>query len=197
MQPAYEKTTVIETQRLILRTWNAEDIERYYQINQDPRVTEYLLFAPTIHQATDFIHKMNEQYNKLNYTLFAAIEKESHNLIGFIGLNSPSWESHFTPCVEIGWRLESKFWGKGYATEGAMAVLDYGFNQCGLNEIVALTVPQNIRSIKVMQKLGMTYKASDDFNHPLVPLNNKLLKHVLYRIERVNYLKNNKNSNQL
>ena len=183
-----EANVILETERLILRIWSEGDLDAYYQINQDQRVTEFLLITPTMEQVKEFIHSMNEQYKQLNYTLFAAIEKSSNTLIGFIGLNPPKWESHFTPCVEIGWRLGSKYWGKGYATEGAKAVVAYGFNQCHLNEIVSFTVPENIRSRRVMEKLGMTHDVADDFNHPLVPSDHKLLKHVLYRINRQKYM---------
>ena len=179
---------ILETERLILRAWESDDADSYYQINQDQRVTEFLLITPTMEQVKEFIHGMNEQYKRLNYTLFAAIEKSSNTLIGFIGLNPPKWESHFTQCVEIGWRLGSKYWGKGYATEGAKAVLAYGFDQCHLNEIVSFTVPENIRSMRVMEKLGMTYDVADNFNHPLVPSDHTLLKHVLYRINRQKYM---------
>ncbi len=179
---------ILETERLILRTWNDDDLENYYQINQDQKVTEFLLVTPTMEQVKEFMHGMNEQYKELNYTLFAAVEKSSHALIGFIGLNPPKWESHFTPCVEIGWRLGSKYWGMGYATEGAEAVLAYGFDQCHLNEIVSFTVHENIRSRRVMEKLSMEHDSADDFNHPLVPVDHKLLKHVLYRINRQKYM---------
>ena len=180
---------ILETERLILRTWEGDDIDKYYRINQDPKVTEFLLITPSIEQVDEFINSMNEQFKLLNYTLFAAVEKTSNELMGFIGLNPPKWESHFTPCVEIGWRLGSKYWGRGYATEGAKAVLEYGFNECHLNEIVSFTVPENIRSMRVMEKLGMERDSDDDFNHPLVPFEHKLLKHVLYRISRHNHMK--------
>ncbi len=180
---------ILETERLILRTWSEYDVDAYYQINQDEKVTEFLLIMPTIEQVKTFIHDMNKQYKELNYTLFATVEKSSNTLIGFIGLNPPKWESHFTPCVEIGWRLGSKYWGKGYATEGAKAVLAYGFEQCRLDEIVSFTVAENIRSKRVMEKLGLKHINDDDFNHPLVPSDHKLLKHVLYRINRQEYMK--------
>ena len=173
---------VIETKRLILRTWNDDDIGYYYLINQDPNVTEFLLKMSSIDQAKLFINNMNHQFYELGYTLFAVEEKLSGELIGFIGLNSPKWESHFTPCVEIGWRLSSTYWGKGYATEGSKAVLDYGFNICLLKEIVAITVPDNLRSIHVMDKIGMKRDVNGDFKHPMVPEGHTLLEHVLYRL---------------
>lgn len=177
---------VIETERLILRTWSDEDIEGYYQINQDPKVIEFLLGSLTMQEVKDFIISMNQQFEQLGYTLFATEEKSSGKLIGFIGLNPPKWEAHFTPCVEIGWRLGSQFWNRGYATEGASAVLEFGFTQCNLTEVVSFTVPLNIRSIRVMEKIGMHRDIDDDFSHPRLPLDHMLSKHVLYRINKIN-----------
>ena len=174
---------VIETKRLILRTWDNDDINDYYLLNQDPKVVEFLLKMSSIEQAKEFIENMNHQFHIYGYTVFAVEEKESGELIGFTGLNSPKWSTSFTPCVEIGWRLSSKFWGKGYATEAARAVLDYGFKECALDEILAWTVPANIRSISVMKKIGMEHDINGDFNHPEVPEGHKLLKHILYRIK--------------
>lgn len=101
---------------------------------------------------------------------------------GFVGLAVPSFEAHFTPCVEVGWRLAVEHWGHGYATEAAKAVLAFGFEQVGLHEIVSFTVPENHPSRRVMERIGMTHDPADDFNHPAVP--DRLRRHVLYRISR-------------
>nr|WP_241208601.1 GNAT family N-acetyltransferase [Rickettsiales endosymbiont of Stachyamoeba lipophora] len=101
-----------------------------------------------------------------------------------MGLNVPSFKANFTPCVEIGWRLSSKHWGKGYATEGARACLDYGFNKIDLNEILAFTVAANQRSIRVMEKLGMKRDSNSDFKHPKIPKEHRLSPHILYRIKK-------------
>jgi RimJ/RimL family protein N-acetyltransferase len=103
---------------------------------------------------------------------------------GFIGLCHPRFEAHFTPCVEVGWRLAAEHWGRGYATEGAQAALTFGFETLGLPEIVSFTVPANWRSCRVMQKLGMTHNPDDDFDHPLLAPGHALCRHVLYRIAR-------------
>ncbi len=176
---------VIETDRLILRTWTDKDAEAYYDINQDPNVIELLLGPLTIEEVKDFMTTMNRQFDRLGYTLFAAEEKSSGTLIGYIGLNPPKWEAHFTPCIEIGWRLGSQYWNKGYATEGAKAVLDFGFNKCDLTEIVSFTVPANVRSIRVMEKIGMHRDIKDDFPHPRLTHDHKLSQHVLYRINKL------------
>jgi ribosomal-protein-alanine N-acetyltransferase len=103
---------------------------------------------------------------------------------GFVGLTVPRFSAPFTPCVEVGWRLAAEHWGHGYATEGGRAALDFGFDVLGLSEIVAFTVPENVRSRRVMEKLGMTRDPSDDFDHPVLPAGHRLSRHVLYRIAR-------------
>jgi RimJ/RimL family protein N-acetyltransferase len=175
---------IIETKRLILRTWKEEDAEAYYRINQDPNVIEFLPGPLTMEAVREFIIAMNQAFTKTKYTLWAAEEKSSGKLIGFIGLTPIPWEASFTPCIEIGWRLGSEYWNNGYATEGAKAVLDYGFNQCDLKEIVSITVPKNIRSIRVMEKIGLQRDLHNDFAHPKLPKDHRLSQHVLYRIQR-------------
>ena len=103
---------------------------------------------------------------------------------GFIGISIPRFEAHFTPCVEIGWRLASAHWGCGYATEGARAVLAFGFEQLCLAEVVSFTVPSNLRSRRVMERLGMTRNPADDFDHPALPEGHPLRRHLLYRLVR-------------
>jgi len=175
---------VIETERLNLRTWKADDVVEYYRINQDPKVIEFLRGPLTKQEVVEFIALQNQQFEQLQFTLWATEEKSTGKLIGFIGLNSPKWESHFTPCVEIGWRLGSEYWGKGYATEGAKAALQYGFETVGLKEIVSFTVSDNTRSICVMEKLGMMRDFNGDFAHPCLDVNHKLSKHILYKIQK-------------
>lgn len=100
---------------------------------------------------------------------------------GFIGLGSVSFRAHFTPCVEVAWRLAAEFWGRGYATEGATAALRFGFQSLTLPEIVSFTVPANRRSVAVMERIGMTRDPREDFEHPRLPEGHPLRRHVLYR----------------
>ncbi|CAM2933424.1 acetyltransferase [Legionella steigerwaltii] len=172
----------IETKRLLLRAWSDHDIAPFFSINQDPKVMEFIPTLWTMDMVTYFIEQMNAQLAAKNYTLWAVEEKSTQQFMGFIGLNNPVWEAHFTPCVEIGWRLASSFWGMGYATEGAQAVLDYAFHVLKLKEIVAFTVPDNLRSQRVMEKLGMIRDENGDFLHPKVDPVNSLAKHYLFRI---------------
>jgi RimJ/RimL family protein N-acetyltransferase len=106
---------------------------------------------------------------------------------GFIGLSVPAFHAHFTPCVEIGWRLARPYWGRGYATEGASAALHFGFERLGLAEIVSFAVPGNMRSRRVMERIGMRQSPADDFDHPLLPVGHPLRRHVLYRLTRAQW----------
>ena len=115
-------------------------------------------------------------------TGMASAGKETGAFIGFIGLSHIGFEANFTPAVEVGWRLASAHWGNGYATEGARAALEAGFAQLGLSEIVSITVPANVRSRRVMERIGMTHDPADDFDHPRLDEGDPLRRHVLYRI---------------
>ena len=181
-------TTLIETERLILRTWKKEDADPYFKINQDPKVIEHLPSSLTIDQVNDFIDRKNIHQEKYRYSLWAVESKESSALMGFIGLNYTDWKSHFTPAVEVGWRLGSQYWGNGFATEGAQASLEYGFKTCGLKEIVAYTVPKNSRSIRVMEKISMKHDRNGDFTHPKLAADHPLSQHILYRLTADEYL---------
>lgn len=183
-------STIIQTERLILRLWKPEDVQPYYEINQDLEVVRYLRGPLTMEQVQDFIVAANAHYDRHGYTVWAVELKETGELIGFIGLNYVDWKALFTPAVEIAWRLGSQFWGSGYATEGARAVLEYGFMVLGLKKIVAFTVPANVRSIRVMEKIGLQRDKNGDFNHPKLSLDHPLSYHVLYKLTRVDYIKN-------
>ncbi len=182
-------TAIIETERLILRTWKKEDGTPYFQINQDPKVIEFLRGPLTMEQVNDFIPAVNIHQDKRGYTLWAACLKETSELMGFIGLNYTDWESHFTPAVEVGWRLGSQYWGNGYATEGAKASLEYGFKKCGLKKIVSFTVPANVRSLRVMEKIGLKRDVNGDFAHPKLAVDHPLSQHILYRLWANEYLR--------
>jgi RimJ/RimL family protein N-acetyltransferase len=174
---------IIETERLILRTWEDKDIEPMAAIDQDPKVCEYLPGIGNRAATEAGIQRIIKHYAEHGFSLYAVELKTTHEFIGFLGLMIPSFEAHFTPAVEIGWRLASHHWGHGFATEGAKAVLKYAFNQLKLKEIVSFTVPANIRSIRVMEKIGMNRDLSGNFHHPKLPLNHPLSLHVLYRIK--------------
>ncbi len=102
--------------------------------------------------------------------------------IGFVGLVVPAFEAHFTPCVEIGWRLAAEHWGQGYASEAARAAAGHAFGELGLEQLVSFTTPANVRSQAVMRRIGMTHDPVDDFDHPRFPSGHRLCRHVLYRL---------------
>ncbi len=184
-------TTTIETKRLTLSTWEDDDAKAYFNINQDPKVIEYLLGSLSMEQVRDFISMVNTCQNNYGYAFWAARLRITGELIGFIGLNYVDWPAHFTPAVEIGWRLGSQYWGQGLATEGALATLDYGFNQCQLPEIVSFTVPANRRSMRVMEKIGLKRDLEGDFAHPKLATDHPLSRHILYRLMKDEFLKKN------
>ncbi|MBX3710248.1 MAG: GNAT family N-acetyltransferase [Gammaproteobacteria bacterium] len=182
---------VINTKRLILREWEDKDLEPFARLNQDQKILEFLPSALTFEESTGWINRIKEHFKEYGFGLWAAtlitgdhgLHRAGTRFIGYIGLNIPAFEAHFTPCVEIGWRLASEYWGYGYATEGAQAVLKYAFDELRLREVVSFTVPANTRSIRVMEKLGMKRDTSGDFRHPKLPLDHPLSWHVLYRVK--------------
>ncbi len=121
-------------------------------------------------------------FRRHGFGLCAAELRVDHSFIGFIGLSVPSFQAHFTPCVEIGWRLSADYWGQGLATEGAQEIVRYAFEQIGLNALVSFTVPANVRSRRVMERLGMIRNPADDFDHPALAEGHPLRQHVLYRL---------------
>ncbi len=173
---------MIESERLILRRWKASDSEPLAQINADPKVMEYLLNPLSREESDATIARFEKHFDDHGYTRWALELKSTGELIGYTGLFRPSFESHFTPCVEIGWRLAKNFSGHGYASEAARAANADGFKRVGLQEIVSVTVPANRRSIAVMERIGMKRDIRGDFEHPMVPEGNPLRQHVLYRI---------------
>jgi RimJ/RimL family protein N-acetyltransferase len=173
----------IRTKRLRLRRWRADDLAPFAALNADPRVVEFLA-GPLTREASDaFVARVESHFDTHGFGFFAVECLDDGALAGFVGLSVPRFEAHFTPCVEIGWRLCVATQGRGYATEAARAALAYGFETIGLREIVSFTVPANVRSRRVMEKLGMRRDAADDFDHPGMPVGHPLRPHVLYRLD--------------
>jgi RimJ/RimL family protein N-acetyltransferase len=174
----------IRTDRLILREWRDSDFEPFAAVNGDRRVMEFLPM-PLDRAASDALAlHIRDGFARHGFGLWAVEATGVAPFIGFIGLSVPKFTAFFTPCVEIGWRLAFKHWGRGYATEGARAAVDYGFKSAGLKEIVSFTVPSNVRSVRVMEKIGMKRNPAEDFDHPALPVGHKLRRHVLYRLSR-------------
>ncbi len=175
-------TLEIHTERLLLRRLRAEDPEPFAALNADPRVMEHLGSTLSRAESDALAARIDAHFEQHGFGLFAAESSETADFAGFVGLSVPRFEAHFTPCVEIGWRLAARHQGRGYATEGARAVLSFGFERLGLDEIVSFTVPANLPSRRVMEKLGMTRRAADDFDYPALPEGHSLRRHVLHRL---------------
>jgi RimJ/RimL family protein N-acetyltransferase len=175
---------MLETARLRLRRWVDDDLEPFASLNADPRVREYFPNTLNREQSDNEAARIRQRLSDTDFGLWAVEVPGAARFIGFTGLAVPRFEAHFTPCVEIGWRLAFDHWRKGYASEAALAVLSYAFDTLGLDEVVSFTVPVNRRSIAVMKRIGMTRSPSDDFAHPALPDGHALRQHVLYRIKR-------------
>jgi RimJ/RimL family protein N-acetyltransferase len=171
----------LRTERLLLRQWRDEDLEPFAALNADPIVMEHFPSTMTRERSDAWAEMCRQKIDERGWGIWAVEVVETGAFIGFVGLNEPLFDAHFTPAVEVGWRLARHAWGKGYATEAARAALDYAFDEVGLDEVVSFTAPENLRSQRVMQKLGMTRDPVDDFDHPNLPEGHRLRRHVLYR----------------
>lgn len=173
---------MLETTHLRLRRWNDADLEPFARLNADPRVMEFFPSVLSREESDQMVDKILRGFALRGYGLYAAELRETAAFIGFIGLSVPGFRAHFTPCVEIGWRLAAEYWGRGLATEGARAVVHHAFDQLGLTSLVSFTTERNAPSRRVMEKIGMTRDPADDFDHPNLPEGHRLRRHVLYRL---------------
>ncbi len=174
----------LRTPRLLLRRWRPEDREPFAALNADPRVAEFLAGVLTVEQSNATVDRIEAHFEKHGFGLWAVEVPGITSFAGFVGLSIPRFEAHFTPCIEVGWRLAAEHWNHGYATEGARAALQFAFESLQAQEIVSLTTVGNLRSRHVMEKIGMTHSPQDDFDHPLLAEGHPLRRHVLYRIRR-------------
>jgi len=175
---------VIATERLLLREWRDPDLEAFIVMNADPVVMRFFPETYSRERTRRFVARIGECWAERGYGLWAVERKDTAGFIGYVGLWPATFPAHFTPAVEVGWRLAADQWGQGYATEAARAALRYGFESVGLDEIVSFTSVTNERSWRVMERLRMQRDASGDFEHPNVPEGHPLRPHVLYRIKR-------------
>ena len=175
-------STELRTERLLLRQWRDEDEPAFAALSADPEVMEYLLpRADWVESAR--AHWREHGFGQWVVALPETVDQPGAEFIGALGLARVGYEAHFTPAVEAAWRLARPWWGRGYALEAARAAVEFGFGTLGLDEIVAVTVPQNLRSRRVMERLGMTRDPAEDFDHPRVP-EGSLRRCVLYRLRR-------------
>lgn len=177
----------LDTPRLLLRPWCAEDLAAFAALNADPRVMECMPKCLTRAESDQLADRIAEHFRLHGFGLWALEVPGETPFAGFVGLAVPRFEAPFTPCVEIGWRLAYAQWGRGYATEAASAVRDFAFERLGLEGIVSFTVPFNRRSRRVMEKIGLSRSAGEDFDHPALPEGHPLRRHVLYRLRRADW----------
>jgi RimJ/RimL family protein N-acetyltransferase len=172
----------LQTARTRLRQWRDSDREPFAALCTDPVVMEYFPRTLTRIESDAFIDQRVIELNDLGWSLWAVELTSTGEFAGFVGLTDVTIAAPFTPCIEIGWRLARRFWGVGIATEAAQCVLEFGFGPLGFHEIVSFTALENLRSQRVMQKLGMHTDVAENFDHPRVPVGHRLRRHVLYRI---------------
>jgi RimJ/RimL family protein N-acetyltransferase len=174
---------MLRTERLLLRRWRDSDREPFAALNADPEVMEHFV-RPLDRAGSDaLVDRIEASFEEHGYGLWAVSPlDEPDALAGFTGLAVPNFDAHFTPAVEVGWRLARPYWGRGYATEAARAAAAYAFGEAGLTELVSFTPTTNLRSTAVMRRLGMTHDPADDFDHPNVPADHPLHRFVLYRL---------------
>lgn len=183
-----ETKVYLETERLIMRSWSKDDLLLFAKLNSNPKVMAHFPKTLTLEETEKMINVLEERFKKDGFSVFATELKATKEFIGFIGLNSPAYSTPFSPCVEIGWRIDEEFWNKGFATEGALACLKWGFETLGLKEIVSFTATSNKTSERIMQKIGMIRDMAGDFDHPSLTPDHPLSRHVLYRISNPKFL---------
>ena len=172
----------IRTERLLLRGWRISDRAPFAALNADARVMEHFA-APLSQSASDALAaRIAAHFVERGFGLWAIEIPGVAPFAGFCGLSVPTFTAPFTPCVEIGWRLAAERWNQGFATEAARAVLTHGFRTLALHEIVSFTTVGNLRSQRVMQRIGMRHDAAGDFDYPDYPPGHPQRRHVLYRI---------------
>ncbi len=172
----------LKTDRLILRRWRESDREPFQAHNADPRVMEFFPSTLTAEESDQAIARIEQHFDQHGFSLYAAELIETNAFIGFVGISVPIFDAPFMPAVEIGWRLAYDHSGRGLATEAARAVVRHGFETLKLPGLVSFPVPANLRSRRVMERIGMIHDPADDFDHPRLPHGHPLRRHVLYRL---------------
>ena len=176
------------TNRLKLAVFSQSHVSELVRLNADPEVMRYFPATLSSEESAALLQRIIEHQRINEYSLFALHLKESDAFVGWCGLMRVPFSAHFTPAVEIGWRLNKIFWGKGLAPEAAKSVLRFGFLELGLSEIVSFTAELNQPSIRVMQKIWMKCNPEDTFDHPKLPVNHPLQRHILYRSQKTDWL---------
>jgi RimJ/RimL family protein N-acetyltransferase len=182
----------VRTARLVLRPFSDADRDPFFALNTHPAVVESLGSAPTRAESDAMIERYGAELEREGWGFWAVTVVDPVGapggggapFVGMVGLHRVRPELPCAPAVEVGWRLHPDHWGHGYATEAASASLRFGFDEAGLDEIVAFTTTRNVRSQAVMERVGMRRDRGGDFDHPSVPEGDPLRRHVLYRAHR-------------
>jgi RimJ/RimL family protein N-acetyltransferase len=172
----------LSSSRIRLRRWRDEDREAFAAMNSDARVMEFFRSSLSRVGSDAMVDGIEKHFGAHGFGLWAIEIPNVAPFVGFAGLTWARFSAHFTPCVEVGWRLAFEHWGHGYATEAARLVLDYGFGTLALSEVVSFTSASNHRSRAVMERLGMRRDPAEDFDYPSFPEGHPLRRHVLYRL---------------
>ena len=151
-------------------------------MNADPEVMRFFPRRLTPEESAVSLARQREAIEKRGWGLWAV--DVDGMFAGFTGLAEPKFRAHFTPCVEIGWRLRREFWGQGVAFAAAQQALANAFSELRLSEMVSFTAEINLRSRRLMQRLGFSHDPGEDFDHPEIAEHHPLRRHVLYR-ERI------------
>jgi RimJ/RimL family protein N-acetyltransferase len=180
--------TTLSSSRIRLRRWRDEDREAFAAMNSDARVMEFFRSSLSRVESDAMVDGIRKHFSEHGFGLWAIEVPDVAPFIGFAGLAVARFSAHFTPCVEVGWRLAFEHWGHGYATEAARLALGYGFGTLALPEVVSFTSAANHRSRAVMERLGMRRDPAEDFDYPALPEGHPLRRHVLYRLGSGSYL---------
>ncbi|MCO6060076.1 GNAT family N-acetyltransferase [Pseudomonas sp. MOB-449] len=179
--------TELNTPRLRLRAWRDDDLPAFAGLNADPEVMRHFPACMSQEESAALAMRIRRHSLQYGFGQWVVEHRGDGGFVGVVGLQTVNFAEHFTPAVEIGWRLMPRYWGQGLASEAAQAALAFGFEALQLAEIVAFTVPANLRSQAVMQRIGMQRDPDGDFEHPLLPEGHALRRHVLYRLGRAEW----------
>lgn len=172
---------MIETDRLVLRSWGEDDLVPFSKMNSDKAVMEYLPKCLSYDETVQFYHRIVDEHKTFGYGLYAVVLKSTGKFIGYTGFHNFDFDAEFSPGIEIGWRLAKEYWNLGYATEAAKACIDYARSRRMFDKIYSFTSVSNLRSERVMQKIGMEHKGF--FQHPSLPDGHRLKEHTFYKLK--------------
>lgn len=170
------------TERLRMRRWVAADLDPLVEMSNDERVMEHFPSLMTRAQCELMMSLVNQELEERGFGLWGLERRDTGAFIGYTGLHEVSFDTSFTPAIEVGWRLAYDAWGQGFATEAARRALEIGFQAHALPEIVSFTIPENVRSQAVMRRLGMRRDKAGDFDHPRHLDDDRIRRHILYRL---------------